>query len=173
MAYPNEYCGPCNQTPLPTVEAPPVCVGTPCAELYNTQCTTYDGPDIECLNIVSGEVNMNEVITIFSQIFCTCLKPIITGTGNLESVSIVITNPLTSADLFIVEYGTISRGPYNVLTPALETGVYTFDIEGLTCGTTYYIRVKKVCLASGGETIPLGSYSEYSDEIEVETLECV
>lgn len=173
--YPNDYCKPCNNnTPTPGVEPPSACSGEPCAELYNTQCTIYDGPDIPCLNIVADDIaaplNMNEVLTLISQIFCGCQIPVFEGTSTTETISITITSALTSIDLFEVEYS-IDEMTWNTLDTPLVPGQYTFTIEGLYCGTTYYIRIQKVCLEPTS-TFNSGAYSDWQT-LEVVTQTCL
>lgn len=62
--YPEDLpnCGcPDPVTPIPTAPAPPTCLGgEPCAEVTNTTCVNYDGPDIP--DIANNGDNMTDVI---------------------------------------------------------------------------------------------------------------
>ena len=173
--YPNDYCKPCNNnTPTPGVEPPPACTGEPCAELYNTQCTIYDGPDIPCLNIVvddlAAPLNMNEVLSLITQIFCGCELPDQEGTSTIDTITITITSALTSVDLFESEYS-IDEITWFPLDTPLVPGQYEFTLGDLACGTTYYIRTRKVCL-SPTLTFPSGIYSAW-ETLEVVTQTCL
>ena len=72
MAYNNRNCNPCSG-PIPPacVEGPPECEGTPCAEIYPTECTIYNGPDIPNLGITSG-MSINEILMAISENICNC-----------------------------------------------------------------------------------------------------
>lgn len=50
-------CVECNQgsTPAVTLPAPPECAGTNCAEVYPSDCMVYNGPNIACKGVTTGE----------------------------------------------------------------------------------------------------------------------
>jgi hypothetical protein len=79
MAYSNSSCSPC-RTPIPSVwvDAPPVCEGTDCEEIYPAQCTIYTGPNITCLGITNG-MSLNQIIQILAEELCAegcCINPV-------------------------------------------------------------------------------------------------
>lgn len=82
MAYNNNGCNTCNQAiPPPCVEAPPVCEGSQCEEIYPGDCVVYSGPDISCLGITNG-MSLNDIIQIIGEHLCSedsengCINPV-------------------------------------------------------------------------------------------------
>ena len=170
--YPNDYCNQCDPAPTPVVTPPPVCDGNPCAEVMNTQCINYDGLTIDCFGITQDAIdagfNMNEMVALLGQIFCSCQNPLTSVVIACDSFTITVTNPITSVDLFEVQYSTDEINWIPVTTVPGQTEIL---IDGLDELTTYYFQIRKVCLPSGGPAIPAGVYSDWIDN-EIETIEC-
>lgn len=159
MSYPNEHCHPC--TPVPPVEVtpPPTCEGESCAEIYPTLCVKYNGPDISEFNIVEG-INMNEIITIFSEflLLCPAVVEFTLLSTECDSILVTITNPTTTVDLYQIDYQETSN-PGWVHVTGVVSGDTAVLIEGLNASTSYDIRVRKVCGPS--------CYSGYTTDVVV------
>jgi len=160
--YPNEYCQPCVPAPVPCINPPLPCDGNPCEEIILTQCTKYNGPPIPCLNISDaiinsiGGININTIFTLFSQAICHCQLPTITIESGCDYFTITITNPLTSIDLHEVIYSVDDISYIPVITAPGDTII---TVNNLLPSTVYWVKIKKVCLATGAVGIPNGSYS--------------
>ncbi|HPF82679.1 MAG TPA: hypothetical protein PLV83_00700 [Bacilli bacterium] len=79
MAYNNDGCNTCNQAiPPACVEAPPVCAGSQCEEIYPGACVVYSGPNIPCLGITNG-MSLNDIIQAIGEQLCSencCTNPV-------------------------------------------------------------------------------------------------
>lgn len=144
MAYPDENCNSCTPTPTVEVTPPPTCEGEPCAEAYPTLCTKYNGPAIEAFNI-QEDINMNEVIMILAEFLQSCpTLPTYTATATCDTITITITNPLTSVDVYGFEYRK-TGDPSWIYYDALYNEPYVMEIPNLDASTSYDIRVYKIC----------------------------
>lgn len=142
--YPNEYCTPCrSEETIVEVTPPPVCEGETCAEITDAKCVRYSGPDIEELNITSG-TNLNDIISLVSEILCGCTtEPEITVVTTCNGATITITNPISTIDLYAVEYKEDTASTWTTITSL--PGDLVFSITGLIESTDYNFRVKRVC----------------------------
>ena len=44
-------------------QAPPVCAGSQCEEIYPGTCVVYSGPNISCLGITNG-MSLNDIVQV-------------------------------------------------------------------------------------------------------------
>ena len=70
-----------------------------------------------------------------------------------DSITITITNALTSEDYFEVSYKEDGASTY-IAVPTIP-GQTEIVIDDLECGTYYNIKVEKVCLYPDGKSDPI------------------
>lgn len=124
----------------------------PCPETFSDECVVHTGDEIVELGILQGD-RLDDILQLLALWYTnpSCVQP---GVGcssplGLHSIGITTTtiklgwNPTTTALGYEVEYREVTNLSWTV-NPQVLTTVDT--IGGLLPATSYYIRVKPVCL---------------------------
>ena len=116
MAYNNNGCDTCNQAiPPPCVEAPPVCEGSQCEEIYPGACVVYSGPNISCLGITNG-MSLNDIIQAIGEQLCSencCINPVYWLLNYAKNIYDIHTEKELNPDIL------------EILTTLINNGIFT------------------------------------------------
>ena len=175
MAYNNRNCNPCSG-PIPPacVEGPPECEGTPCAEIYPTECTIYNGPDIPNLGITSG-MSINEILMAISENICNCENE--NGDECIHPVRWVLK---FATDIYNInkEKG-IDVELLNILGELLDIGVVTsncgfccpdYEFYGLVDSATYDEYKENIDIPINEENPRFTECINNFDDVEIGTI---
>lgn len=138
--YPNDYCHECQQTPSVEQPAPPDCAGEKCVEIYNAECVQYNGANIPCKQIETGD-RMDEIIqklaTCYNEEFVRGLLRMIRDNESLKA-------------LFAQIVCSINCNTVTVCQVPAGLAVGTITVQGGTASWTriagvsgYYLQFKK------------------------------
>lgn len=127
----------------------------PCPETFSDECVIHTGDEIVELGIRTGD-RLSDILQLIALYFTnpTCADPNSACSSPLGVHSITVTtgtisvgwNPTANALGYEVEYREVSAMSWTINPQVPQSATPVDIIGGLAPGTSYYIRVRPVCV---------------------------